>query len=59
MGKEGEEKNTDHCLWKNEMICLLVWKFLLGKKKGPGPLLAEVWASKRPEMGTTIKVEVW
>lgn len=40
MGKEGEEKDTDHCLQK-EMI-LFEHSFLLGKQKGPGPLLAEV-----------------
>lgn len=56
MGKEGEEKDTDHCLQK-EMI-LFEHSFLLGKQKGPGPLLVEVWASKGPEMGTTIKVEL-
>lgn len=58
MQKENEEEDTDHCLQKDEMIRLLVWTFLLGKKKGPGLSLAEVWASEGPEMGTTVKVSL-
>lgn len=46
MGKEHEEKDTDLCLEKKELIHLLVWTFLLGKQKGPGPLLDEVWGAK-------------